>query len=123
MLPIGGLKEKLLSALRGGIKTVIIPKENEKDLEEIPENVKTGMKIIPVSDVKEVIKIAPQRQGQAAGGNLPLRTGAKILRAGFGSELNEKKRRDTALFQVCESPARIAEESSANQAGQRFGCE
>ena len=41
-----------------GIKTVIIPKENEKDLEEIPENVKTGMKIIPVSDVKEVIKIA-----------------------------------------------------------------
>ena len=55
---IGGLKEKLLSALRGGIKTVIIPKENEKDLEEIPENVKTGMKIIPVSDVKEVIKIA-----------------------------------------------------------------
>ena len=58
VLPIGGLKEKLLSALRGGIKTVIIPKENEKDLEEIPENVKTGMKIIPVSDVKEVIKIA-----------------------------------------------------------------
>lgn len=58
VLPIGGLKEKLLSALRGGIKTVIIPKENEKDLAEIPENVKTGMKIIPVSDVKEVIKIA-----------------------------------------------------------------
>lgn len=58
VLPIGGLKEKLLSALRGGIKTVIIPKENEKDLEEIPQNVKTGMKIIPVSDVKEVIKIA-----------------------------------------------------------------
>lgn len=58
VLPIGGLKEKLLSALRGGIKTVIIPKENEKDLAEIPENVKTGMKIIPVSEVGEVIKIA-----------------------------------------------------------------
>lgn len=58
VLPIGGLKEKLLSALRGGIKTVIIPKENEKDLAEIPENVKTGLKIIPVSDVSEVLKIA-----------------------------------------------------------------
>lgn len=58
VLPIGGLKEKLLSALRGGIKTVIIPKENEKDLVEIPDNVKTGMKIIPVSDVSEVLKIA-----------------------------------------------------------------
>ncbi len=58
VLPIGGLKEKLLSALRGGIKTVIIPKENEKDLVEIPENVKTGLKIIPVSDVSEVLKIA-----------------------------------------------------------------
>lgn len=58
VLPIGGLKEKLLSALRGGIKTVIIPKENEKDLVEIPDNVKNGMKIIPVSDVSEVLKIA-----------------------------------------------------------------
>lgn len=58
VLPIGGLKEKLLSALRGGIKTVIIPKDNEKDLSEIPDNVKQGLKIIPVSDVKEVLKIA-----------------------------------------------------------------
>lgn len=58
VLPIGGLKEKLLSALRGGIKTVIIPKENEKDLAEIPDNVKKGLKIIPVSDVKDVLKIA-----------------------------------------------------------------
>lgn len=58
VLPIGGLKEKLLSALRGGIKTVIIPKENEKDLAEIPDNVKKGMKIIPVSEVAEVLKIA-----------------------------------------------------------------
>jgi len=58
VLPIGGLKEKLLAALRGGIKTVLIPKENEKDLDEIPENVKTGMKIIPVSDIQEVLKLA-----------------------------------------------------------------
>ena len=55
-LPIGGLKEKLLAALRGGIKTVLIPHENEKDLEEIPENVKDSIKIIPVSHVSEVIK-------------------------------------------------------------------
>ena len=58
VLPIGGLKEKLLAALRGGIKTVIIPKDNEKDLAEIPDNVKKGMKIIPVSEVSEVINIA-----------------------------------------------------------------
>ena len=55
-LPIGGLKEKLLAALRGGIKTVLIPHENEKDLEEIPENVKENIEIIPVSHVSEVIK-------------------------------------------------------------------
>lgn len=58
VLPIGGLKEKLLSALRGGIKTVIIPKDNEKDLKEIPKNVLEGLKIIPVAEVSEVIKIA-----------------------------------------------------------------
>ncbi len=58
VLPIGGLKEKLLAALRGGIKTVIIPKENEKDLAEIPDNVKNAMKIIPVSKVSEVLQVA-----------------------------------------------------------------
>lgn len=58
VLPIGGLKEKLLSALRGGIKTVLIPKDNEKDLAEIPDNVKKGLKIIPVSEVSEVLKVA-----------------------------------------------------------------
>ena len=61
-LPIGGLKEKLLAALRGGIKTVIIPQENAKDLVEIPDNVKQGMEIIPVSHVREVLKIALTRQ-------------------------------------------------------------
>ena len=58
VLPIGGLKEKLLAALRGGIKTVLIPKDNEKDLAEIPDNVKKGMKIIPVSTVDEVLSNA-----------------------------------------------------------------
>jgi ATP-dependent Lon protease len=58
VLPIGGLKEKLLAALRGGIKTVIIPKDNEKDLTEIPSNVRKGMTIIPVSRVEEVLAIA-----------------------------------------------------------------
>jgi ATP-dependent Lon protease len=52
------LKEKLLAALRGGIKTVLIPAENEKDLAEIPDNVKKGMTIIPVSDVGEVLEHA-----------------------------------------------------------------
>ena len=55
VLPIGGLKEKLLAALRAGITTVFIPKENEKDLAEIPDNVKRHMKIVPVADVDEVI--------------------------------------------------------------------
>ncbi|MDA0239352.1 MAG: endopeptidase La [Proteobacteria bacterium] len=58
VLPIGGLKEKLLAALRGGIKTVIIPKDNEKDLAEIPENVKKNMELIPVSSVEEVLEHA-----------------------------------------------------------------
>ncbi|MES2254822.1 MAG: endopeptidase La [Pseudomonadota bacterium] len=61
-LPIGGLKEKLLAALRAGITTVIIPKENEKDLAEVPDNVKAGLKIIPVSTVGEVLKVALVRE-------------------------------------------------------------
>ncbi len=58
VLPIGGLKEKLLAALRGGITTVLIPQENEKDLADIPNNVKVGLTIIPVSHVDEVLKLA-----------------------------------------------------------------
>ncbi|MDE9450639.1 endopeptidase La [Aliiroseovarius sp. Z3] len=61
-LAIGGLKEKLLAALRGGIKTVLIPQENEKDLREIPDNVKEGLKIIPVSHVSEVLEHALVRK-------------------------------------------------------------
>ncbi len=64
-LPIGGLKEKLLAALRAGIKTVVIPQENEKDLAEVPDNVKAGLKIIPVSTVGEVLKVALVRQPEA----------------------------------------------------------
>ena len=62
VLPIGGLKEKLLAALRGGIKDVLIPKENEKDLAEIPDNIKKAIRIIPVGTVDEVIQTALVRR-------------------------------------------------------------
>jgi ATP-dependent Lon protease len=58
ILPIGGLKEKLLAALRGGLKTVLIPGENEKDLADIPDNVKKGLEIIPVNTVDELLRHA-----------------------------------------------------------------
>ncbi|ONF95238.1 endopeptidase La [Sphingomonas jeddahensis] len=58
VLPIGGLKEKLLAALRGGIETVLIPQENEKDLADIPQNIKDGLKIVPVTHVDEVLNLA-----------------------------------------------------------------
>ncbi len=58
VLPIGGLKEKLLAALRGGLKTVLIPKDNEKDLADIPDNVKRGLKIIPISTIDELLRNA-----------------------------------------------------------------
>src|SRR5215471_18338047 len=62
VLPIGGLKEKLLAALRAGVTTVLIPKENEKDLAEIPDNVKKHLKLVPVADVDEVIAQALVRK-------------------------------------------------------------
>jgi ATP-dependent Lon protease len=62
VLPIGGLKEKLLAALRGGIKKVLIPYENRKDLAEIPQNVKEGLEIIPVKTVSEVLEHALTRK-------------------------------------------------------------
>ncbi len=61
---IGGLKEKLLAALRGGIKTVMIPEENVKDLQEIPENVKNGLEIIPVKWIDKVLEIALESMPQ-----------------------------------------------------------
>jgi ATP-dependent Lon protease len=65
VLAIGGLKEKLLAALRGGITTVLIPEENTKDLPEIPDNVKAGLTIIPVSNVREVLRHALVHQPTA----------------------------------------------------------
>ncbi len=61
VLPIGGLKEKLLAAHRGGIKTVIIPEENERDLKEIPENIKQDLSIRTVKWIDEVLAIALTR--------------------------------------------------------------
>ena len=62
VLPIGGLKEKLLAALRGGVTTVLIPQDNAKDLADVPDNVKNALKIIPVSSVDEVLKHALTKQ-------------------------------------------------------------
>jgi ATP-dependent Lon protease len=61
VLPIGGLKEKLMAALRGGLRTVLIPKDNEKDLAEIPDNVKKGLEIVPVATADEVLSRALTR--------------------------------------------------------------
>ncbi|MGB0733690.1 MAG: endopeptidase La, partial [Pontibacterium sp.] len=65
VLPIGGLKEKLLAAHRGGIKTVVIPEENERDLKEIPENIKADLEICPVRWIDEVLEIALKYQPEA----------------------------------------------------------
>jgi ATP-dependent Lon protease len=61
VLPIGGLKEKLLAARRGGIKTVVIPKENERDLKEVPDNILENLNIKPVKWIDEVLSIALER--------------------------------------------------------------
>jgi ATP-dependent Lon protease len=90
VLPIGGLKEKLLAALRAGVTTVFIPKDNEKDLAEIPDNVKKNLTILPVSHVDEVISKALVRPPEpitweepvdppaaAAGGAVPDASGVR----------------------------------------------
>jgi len=74
---IGGLKEKLLAALRGGIKTVMIPEENVKDLQEIPENVKNGLEIIPVKWIDKVLEVALERMPQALPDEDPVATPSK----------------------------------------------
>jgi ATP-dependent Lon protease len=61
---IGGLKEKLLAALRGGIKTALIPEENVKDLQDIPDNVKSGLEIVPVKWIDQVLDIALESRPQ-----------------------------------------------------------
>ena len=60
VLPIGGLKEKLLAAMRGGISKVLIPKDNEKDLAEVPDNILAGLEIVPVENMDEVLSHALQ---------------------------------------------------------------
>jgi ATP-dependent Lon protease len=62
VLAIGGLKEKLLAAHRGGIKTVLIPEENVKDLAEIPDNVKNRLEIVPVKWIDKVLEVALERE-------------------------------------------------------------
>ena len=62
VLPIGGLKEKLLAAHRGGIKTVLIPEENERDLKEIPDNIKSSLDIRPVKWIDQVLDVALTHQ-------------------------------------------------------------
>jgi len=62
VLPIGGLKEKLLAALRAGITTVIIPEENKKDLEDIPDEVKQNIRIVPVSRAEQVLTVALKKR-------------------------------------------------------------
>jgi len=81
VLPIGGLKEKLLAALRGGITTVIIPHQNEKDLVEMPANIKQGLKIIPVRWIDEVFDVALEKLPT------PLKVGEKLSKA------DEKKKK------------------------------
>jgi ATP-dependent Lon protease len=65
VLPIGGLKEKMLAALRAGIKTVVIPEENVKDLSEIGDEIKSKLEIVPASRMDDVLKVALQRLPQA----------------------------------------------------------
>jgi ATP-dependent Lon protease len=83
-MAIGGLKEKLLAALRGGIKTVFIPEENEKDLAEIPANVKAGLKIIPVTHVREVLAQALTRQPEPVDWDEAAEEAAAAARKGEG---------------------------------------
>ena len=89
VLPIGGLKEKLLAALRGGIRTVIIPEENRKDLTDLPKSVTQGLKIVPVKWIDEVLDIALERpltplSSPAQGGERPVREdGQAATEAGF----------------------------------------
>ncbi len=85
VLPIGGLKEKLLAALRGGIKTVLIPAENEKDLAEIPDNVKDGLTIIPVENVRQVIKHALVRDPEPVEWDEEAEEAAAAAKAALGA--------------------------------------
>ena len=87
---IGGLKEKLLAAHRGGIKTVLIPEENAKDLQDIPENVKNHLEIVPVKWIDQVLELALESVPQALPDEEPPKVEAKAeaaVPAAGGSEL------------------------------------
>jgi ATP-dependent Lon protease len=83
---IGGLKEKLLAALRGGIKTVLIPEENAKDLQDIPENVKSGLEIVPVKWIDKVLEVALERHPTPLPEEEPVAPAAAIAPAGDGAK-------------------------------------
>jgi ATP-dependent Lon protease len=86
VLPIGGLKEKLLAALRGGMKKVLIPEDNAKDLAEIPDNVKSGLEIIPVARMDDVLKIGLTRKLQRIEWDEEAEEAAAAARAKSGQE-------------------------------------
>ena len=92
VLPIGGLKEKLLAARRGGIKTVIIPKENERDLKEIPLNIKEHLNIRPVKWIDEVLALALESMPEPLSDEAFL---ADTLAAATDSENDDKNRINT----------------------------
>ena len=94
VLAIGGLKEKLLAALRGGITTVLIPQENEKDLVEIPANVKEGLTIIPVSNVREVLQRALVRAPE------PVEWDEAAYEAAEAARLSQRRSDDTSAAPV-----------------------
>ncbi len=83
---IGGLKEKLLAALRGGIKTVLIPEENRKDLQDIPDNVKSGLDIVPVKWIDKVLEVALERQPTPLPEDEPAAGAAPIAPAAQGTQ-------------------------------------
>ena len=119
VLPIGGLKEKLLAALRAGITTVFIPKDNEKDLAEIPDNVKKGLKIIPVSHVDEVI--APGAGAEARGDRLGGAGGvAAAARGGWRRRRARRCRTDDARC-ACGGAGRLARRVRSRAAARDIG--
>ena len=98
VLPIGGLKEKLLAAHRGGIKTVLIPDENQKDLVEIPDNIKGNLEIKPVKWIDEVLAVAltqqPMPQQVACA---PVPAAAAVAAAEVGTAGKRRPARRTAV--------------------------
>jgi ATP-dependent Lon protease len=88
VLPIGGLKEKLLAAHRGGIRTVMIPEENEKDLVDIPKNIKAKLDIRPVRWIDEVLEIALTHAPEPLAGESPPKVTAASKRGGESRRRN-----------------------------------